>query len=561
LEALTDTEFDFVIVGSGAGSVAAALVSKAAGFRPLILEKTDKIGGSTAISGGVIWIPNNPVILRNGVKDSAEAARAYLDACAGDFTPGSTDARRSAFIDYGPETIAFLEQAGMKFVHADGWSDYHEGEKPGGMARGRALVGEIFNLKELGPWEAKFRVGRLVPVPTHDLAPITLNGRTWRSRFAMMRAGIRMVRNKMGSRLVGMGASLQGRLMQLAIRADIPIWTEATVHKFIVEEDRVCGVEMQRGGKEVRIYARKGVLINAGGYAHNRAFREAHQAQPSTGEWSMSPEGDTGDLILLAESLGAATDALDLSWWNAISIQPDGEKAFHLSDLGKPHGILVDSSASRFVNEATSYVAWGIKAFERHKQVPAIPCWLVVDSRNLKNYFFAGRPPGKIPEIWLDSGYLKRADTIEELALQCGLDSTALRATINRFNGFADTGVDTDFGRGQSAYNLVFADPLNKPNPTLGRIERPPFYAVQILAGDVGTGGGLVTDEFARVLRQDGSPIPGLYAAGNSSAPVIGRSYPGAGASIGAAAVFGFIAARHALGLNKTPDPKPVMKK
>ncbi len=549
-------QYDFVIVGSGAGSVVAALIVKAAGLRPLILEKTDKFGGSTAISGGVLWMPNNPVSLRAGVPDTPALAKAYLDACAGPPTPGSTEAKRERFLSEGPKMVDFFERAGMKFAHSEGYSDYHETELPGGMARGRALVAEVFDLRQLDDWVDRLRISPVPPVETQEVSALMLGGRTWHSRFTMLRVGLRMLRNKLGSRLTGMGVSLQGRILAIAKRADLEIWTSAKVVGLIQESRRIVGVRVVREGQETEVRASCGVLINAGGYAHNREFREVRQAQPATGEYSAAPEGDTGEVMQMAVELGGTIDAADLSWWNALSYRPDGQRVFHLQDFGKPHGFLVDSTGSRYVNETTSYVKWGIETFRHHAKVPTLPVWFVVESRNINKYFFAQKPPGKPPKEWIDSGYMKKAATIEELANKIGVDAGNLSRTVERFNHFAETGVDEDFGRGVSAYNRLFGDPNNKPNPTLGKIENPPFYAIQVLAGDVGTGGGLITDEFARVLDADGSPIEGLYATGNSAAPVTGRSYPGPGASIGAAATFGYVSALHALGLNVAPDPE-----
>jgi 3-oxosteroid 1-dehydrogenase len=219
-------------------------------------------------------------------------------------------------------------------------------------------------------------------------------------------------------------------------------------------------------------------------------------------------------------------------------------------DMAKPHCLMVDSAGNRYVNEATSYVAVGIAMFERHRTVPAVPSWMIIESRHRDTYRLGGHVPGEPPEEWITSGYMKRADTIEDLARQCSIEPSALKAAVTRFNGFARDGIDQDFGKGRSAYHRFMGDPTHHPNPCLGPVEKPPFYAIRIFPGDVGTAGGLLTDEFARVLRKDGSPILGLYATGNATASIMGRSYPGAGASIGASMVFGYIAARHALGQN-----------
>jgi 3-oxosteroid 1-dehydrogenase len=227
--------------------------------------------------------------------------------------------------------------------------------------------------------------------------------------------------------------------------------------------------------------------------------------------------------------------------------------------MAKPHSIVVDQGGERYMNEATSYVDVGNAMYARNEQTPAIPSWYIVDSRHRRRYRFGGLPPGSPPAHWLSSGYMIEAATLAELARKCGIDAERLDATVKRFNQFALAGVDEDFGRGASAYNRFFGDPSHKPNASLGTIEKGPFYAVKLYPGDVGTSGGLVTDEFARVLRKDGTFIPGLYAAGNAAAPVVGASYPGAGASIASSLVFGFVAARHALDVDAQEISAPAL--
>lgn len=541
--------YDFVVIGSGAGSVIASLVAKAAGARPLIIEKTDKFGGSTALSGGVIWVPNSPTAARGGAEDTPEDARAYLDACAGPPGPGSSAERRAAFLEEAPKAIAFLEERGMKLKHARGWSDYHEGEKPGGKAAGRALVAEVFDLDELGEWADKLRIGAVIPITVNEAAPIARNGRDFTSLVTMVKVGLRMMVNKLGSRNAGMGVAVQGRLLQLALKAGVDIWLETPVRELIVEDGRVNGVVVERNGQLQQVRASRGVLINAGGFSHRADMREKVHA-PAVGQWTHANPGDTGDAIALGEQVGAGLAEMDLAWWLGGSVLPNGYAPFHLSDFAKPYGFVVDSSASRYVNEATSYVQFGLATFERNKTVPAIPAHFIMDSRMLRYRLGSVHNGGKPPREWLDSGYLKTADTIEELAVKCGLDPAALRRTTDRFNSFAEKGVDEDFGRGASTYAHWFGDPNHKPNPNLGRVEKPPFYAIEIVPVDVGTAGGITADERGRVLRADGSVVPGLYACGNSTAPFAGRAYPGAGTSVAAAMVFGYIAAKDALGVN-----------
>ncbi|MDB5714524.1 MAG: FAD-binding protein [Sphingomonadales bacterium] len=545
-----DHEVDLVIVGSGAGAVTAALRARRLGKTPLIIEKADVFGGSTALSGGVVWIPNSAPLLRAGVDDSIEKGRAYLDACAGPYAPGTTRERREAYLGKGPEMVSFLEAEGMEFDYLDGFSDYHEGEYPGGLARGRSLGGKLFALNQLGDWLPKLRRAsglQEIPATVPEVGLIVLSGRTWRSRLTFVKVGWRMIQRKLGRLLVLAGASLQGRLLLLAKKAGLQIWLGAPLSALVREEGAVTGVVLRRDGRDFRVRARSGVLLDAGGFARNPDMR-ANMSRVPHSQWTVANEGDTGEVMQMATDLGADTAMTQEAWWIPASFLPDGSISWHNPiDMGKPHAIVVDQSGSRYVNESTSYVTVGLAMFERDKTVPAVPSWFIVESRHRDRYRMGVAPAGKTPEEWITSGYMKRADTIEDLALQCDIPAAQLRNTVDRFNGFAAAGHDADFGKGQSAYNRVWGDPTNKPNPSLGKIEFGPFYAVKIFPADVGTCGGLVADEHARVLDKAGQPIPGLYAAGNITASVMGPSYPGAGASIGASMVFSYIAADHAL--------------
>jgi len=545
-----DEDADFLVIGSGAAAVCAGLVAKKAGKRALIVEKTEYFGGSTGMSGGVFWVPNNPVMKRAGVADSYEQAKTYLDACAGEPIPGSTPERREAFLRTGPETIAFLEDHGMALVHAEGYSDYHEGEYPGGVARSRSIVAKPFNRNELGAWKDRFRCRPGLPVMMHEIAQLTLNGATLKSKIAMVKVGLRIAQKAIGRDIVGMGGAIQGRLLQIALREGLDIWLDSGLVEFIIEGDRVVGGVVERNGERIRVRARDGVLINAGGFSHNQQMREAHQLSPVTVDWTNANPGDTGEVMRMAMDLDAEVNVMEQSWWTLISILPNGMRATHPLEMSHPYSLMVDQSGMRYVNESASYLVHGWTMYNRNRTVPAIPSWFICDSRFRNRYRWAGLPPGEPPAEWLSSGYMIQADSLESLAEKCNIPSDKLRATIERFNGFARTGHDEDFARGSGAYHRFLGDPTVKPNPNLGALEKPPFYAVRLYPGDVGTAGGLVTDEYARVQRADGSIISGLYATGNSTAPVVGRSYPGAGASIAASIVFGYIAARHALGVN-----------
>lgn len=538
--------YDLVIIGSGAASVTAALAAKSAGKSALIVEKTGLFGGTTATSGGTLWVPNNPLMKRAGLPDSYELARTYLDACVGPHAPGSTAARRHAFLTEGPKAIELLQTYGMQFDLAPGYSDYHVDEVPGGMAQTRSIIPRMFDLRRLGDWRERLRRRPAPPIRANEIPPLTLNGRTLESRMIMLKVALRMTRQWLGGDLTGMGAALQGRLLEIALREQIPILLDTEVTGWVMEGGRVAGVLARRDGNEMEIRARDGVIANAGGFSHNDEMRSRFMRAPTSRQWTLASPGDTGEVMQLAIAAGAATACMEQAWWSSISILPDGSLASHPMDISKPHCLMVDQTGVRYTNESTSYVAVGNAMYARNSVSPAIPSWLISDSRHRTRYRWGGRPPGKPPREWLASGYMLQADTLDELATQCGIDPRVLRENVERFNGFARRGRDEDFGRGIGAFNHRCGDVTVRPNPNLGTVEAPPFYAVKLYPGDVGTSGGLVCDEFARVLNESGEPLPGLYATGNISASVMGRSYTGGGGSIAAAVVFGYIAARHA---------------
>ncbi|WP_082545646.1 MULTISPECIES: FAD-binding protein [unclassified Sphingomonas] len=544
--------YDFIIVGSGAASVCAALVAREAGKRPLIIEKSDKFGGTTALSGGVMWIPNSTVMARAGAVDSEEAARRYLDACAGDPEPASTLERRAAYLREARLAILFLEQQGMEFTYSDGWSDYYEGEYPGAMARGRSIEAKIFNLRRLG--ESRHRLRRpekpLPPVSNPEVIQLTLNGRTWTSKRAFLTVALRMLRNKLGQEWVRMGAALQARLLEIALREKIDIWYDAPLQDLVLENGKIAGVVIVRNGEKVTVQSRHGVLLNAGGFSQSDEMRRTYQRPSTSRMFSAANPGDTGEVISIAMNSGAATAMMDEAWWIPTSRLADGTVLFNVIELARPHCMLVDSRGARFVNEAGDYCALGHAMFNRSKSVSADPSWAILDHQHRSRYWWGLQPPGAVPKEWLESGYMIRADSLEELAQCCGLEIETLRSSVDRFNAFAAVGVDEDFHRGRGALSQYLGDTTSSPNPSLGAICKPPFYAVRIHAGDGGTCGGLLTDELARVLNDAGLPIPGLYATGNTTATVMGRSCPGSGATIGPSLTFGYIAARHASGTN-----------
>jgi 3-oxosteroid 1-dehydrogenase len=550
-----DETFDFVVVGSGGGSMCAALLMRSMGKSVLVIEKTDLVGGSTARSGGVMWIPNNRFMREAGVPDSEAQALTYLDAVIGDAPndPGATPVRRKAYVREAAKMVDFLVEQGVSLRRIPYYPDYYD-EKPGGSKPGRTVVAELFDANELGPWKKRLRPSFLeMQGALDEFFVVPTFKRSWKGKAMLAKILLRTAMARFtGKQWVTAGAALQGRMLQAALKAGAEIRVETPVRNLIRENGRVTGVVVTKDGQERRIGARSGVLINAGGFAHNQEMRDRYIPGTST-EWTNSPPGDTGEMILEAQRLGAALAQMDARVGNQMALPPGlpGLRPMVQMDLAKPHAILVDQSAQRYLNEGGSYMAFCAAMLERNKTTPAVPSWMIVDGQFLKKYMLLGTMPGaKKPQAWFDSGFARRGNTIEELAKACELDAGQLRATVDRFNGFVRKGRDEDFGRGARAYDEWLGDPLQKTNKTLGTIEQGPFYALPVVPGDVGTFGGVVTDEHARVLDEQGAVIPGLYATGNSTASVMGHAYPGAGSSVGPSFAWGFVAAKHAAGVN-----------
>lgn len=549
-ESRSDEVVDFIVVGSGGGSMAAALYLKSIGKTPLILEKTDKFGGSTAMSGGVLWIPNNHIIKAKGIKDSHEMGRAYLDATVGDDAgPGSTPERKEAYLRNGPTMLKWLEEQGMEWLHTEGWADYYD-DRPGGVTRSRSIGSPMLDARDMGPLFDKLRLGPMVmPLPTDKVGIIGLATRTPRGMWEGLKLLMRMRKVKRrGKPILSFGAAVQGRMLMLADKAGIDMRANHGIVELIEEAGRIVGVIAEHAGSQVRLGARDGVLINAGGFSRNAGMRKHYGPQPSSVDWTNANPGDTGEMIQIAQKHGAALDLMDQAWWVPASFPPEvgaGPGLMHNTDISKPHCIIVNRHGKRILNESGSYMENGQRLYRND-----VPAFAILDSRHRKRYVWGVQPPGNTPRSWFDSEFFKAAGSIDELAAKAGIDPAGLRAEVEKFNGYAETGKDLDFNRGGRGYDNFFGDPTVKPNPNLGKIEKPPFYAIEIYPGDVGTSGGIVTNEHAQVLKTDGSVIPGLYATGNSTASVMGRCYPAAGASIGASFVFAWIAAHHAVGAN-----------
>ncbi len=554
MEAFDET-FDFVVVGSGGGSMSAALYLRSVGKRVLILEKLPIIGGTTGRSGGVMWIPNNCFMARDGVPDSPQQALAYLEATTGNQpdSPAATPERRAMYVAEAPRMLEFLVSQGIRLGRAKYWPDYYD-DLPGGSEQGRTVRAEVFDIRELGEWSDKLFPGFTeLPAYMDEMMLVGYYKTSWQARKIMLRVGLRAILARLaGKKLVTAGAALQGRMLQASLRAGVEFRTESPVSELVVEDGAVTGVVTTRDGQPWRIGAKLGVLMNAGGFSHNARMRE--QYIPNTQvAWSNASRGNTGEMIeTMARHGGVLANMGEMVGFQS-TFQPGWENDEVKSPAQRltaaPHAILVDQSGQRYQNEGGSYMAYCKGMLQRHETVPAVPSWAIFDTRVMQKYMIAGTMPGSAkPESWQEEGFLKQADSLQELAGKLDIDPLTLQATVTRFNAFVDAGRDEDFGRGARAYDRWLGDPAHGPNGTLGRIDAGPFYAVPVYPGDVGTYGGVVTDEYARVLREDGSAIPGLYAVGICAASMNGGVYPGAGCSVGPAFTFGYVAARHATG-------------
>jgi 3-oxosteroid 1-dehydrogenase len=549
-----DKSVDLLIAGSGGGGMVAALAALDSGIEPLVVEKQALIGGATGMSGGMVWLPNNPLMAADGIPDSHEDGLAYFDDVVGDIGAASSPERREMFLTAGSEMIDFLVGKGVRMVRCPGYSDYYPNHK-GGNAAGRSVEGIPWDAAALGNWSDKLQRmdknwNRGFVVKTSELVIVQYFNRSPRAFAVAMRVFLRTRAARLRRRdVLTNGASLIGQMLKslIDVRPDPPLWTNTAVEDLIVENGRVVGARVTRDGATLNIQAGKGVLLAAGGFSHNAEMRRRYSGdQPNEAKWSLANPGDTGEVLQTAMRLGAKTDLLDEAWWLPTVFVADPRARAVGSGRQRPGAIYVDPTGKRFCNESNSYVEVG-KAMYANK---AVPCWQVFDEGYLGRYVSGANPFQKrtLSEELIEQGSVKRAATIGELARQIDVPADALEHTVKRFNEFAAKGLDPDFGRGQSAYNICLGDPGYKPNAALGPIDRAPFYATQVFPADVGTCGGVITNEHAQVLDESDRVIDGLYATGNITATVMGRNYLGAGGSIANTMIFGYVAARHAAG-------------
>jgi len=550
-------KFDLVVVGAGGAGMATALTAAASGLRALVVEKAPRFGGSTARSGGGVWIPGNHVLRRDGVVDDPEAARSYLaHIVAAAARPGDADgaALRAAFLRHGPDMLELVErETPLRFGWVRGYSDYYP-EAPGGRPTGRSIEPRPLPSSVLGPLRSTLEPPYLgaesgLAITQAEFRWLNLVARHPRGVMTAARVGARAVVSRVRRReLLTMGQALAAGLRAGLARHDVPVRLSTPLLELVVSDGRVVGVRIAtHGGEPEVVPASRGVVLTAGGFERDETLRKRYQRQPIGTEWTVGAEANTGDGIRAAQELGAAVRLMDDAWWGPSVPLPRGPY-FLLAERTLPGCVLVDVHGNRFVNEAAPYVDAVHAIYEGDE--PRVPAWLVFDQRYRDRYLFTAKGPRQsLPGSWYRAGVAAKSPTLAGLAATIGVPASALEATVARFNGFAATGKDLDFARGESAYDRYYGDPRVRPNPSLAALVKPPFHAVKIVPGDLGTKGGLVTDERSRVLREsDGAVIPGLYAAGNTSAHVMGRTYAGPGATLGPAMTSGYLAALDAAG-------------
>lgn len=557
-----DIEVDWLVAGSGAAGMTGAVVAHQLGGSVLVVEKEPVYGGTTAKSGGVAWIPANHRQPLVNIPDSVEEGYAYLKALIGDSVD---DARISAYAERASEMLQFMMQhSHIHYTPLPDYMDYYE-HLPGYKSGGRSMDPGAFSMRKLGAEAAHIRLGHYDGLLPPFNVTVVEGKRLQEMDSGAYLLGLKLMLRYLldiPSRLqkkrdnrVTLGPAVVARLRRSLMDRDIPLWLNSPVKELLVENGRVCGALVNRQGKNLRIQANRGVLLGTGGFSHNGELRRRFQQAPIGGDWTAAAPGATGDAVIMGEKVGAQLGFMECAWWSPSYTVPDGRVLALISGKSNPGSIMVNGLGKRFANEAQPYEDLVKAQYASHARgEQAIPCFLLFDAEYRAKYAVGHIKPGKvqgddkIPRENFRDGLLTRADSLEELAAKLDMDPATLVQTVSKFNQHARVGEDPEFGRGVSLHDRYYADPKVSPNPSLAPLVQPPYYALRCNPGDLDTKGGLLCDEFARVLGTDGTTIPGLYAAGNASAAIMGDTYPGAGATIGSAMTFAYIAAQHAFG-------------
>jgi len=554
----TTNTVDVVVVGSGAGAMTAAIKAHDEGLSVLMIEKSDVYGGTSAMSGGGIWIPNHgkPSTIQDSPEDAWEYTRGLVEDCV-------SDERLKAYLERGSEMLRYMEaNTRLEYEPQDIYPDYYpeeKGGKPGGrtldpMPHDGTALGDEFH-KMRGQHPATVVMGRygmtmaearqvMSKEPGWIKVMCTVMAKYWCNLGARFKG-------RRDTRLV-LGNALIGRLRHSMMDRNIPLHLNTALEELITDNGRVVGVKAKQDGKTIQLFARKGVILGAGGFERNQKMREQYLPRPTSTDWTGGNPHNTGDAIQAGQALGAATSLMEHAWWSpAVKLESEDFARLLIVEKSLPGMIFVNSQGERYANEAAPYQDYGPNCYGAHStQASTVPAYGIFDARYRKKYMLGPMMPGEVtPDALLPkavkNGFFEKADTVDELAAKVGLPAERLTKTLERFNDFARKGKDKDFDRGGNLNDKYYGDKTNTPNPCLGEIAKPPFYAVRVYPGDLGTKGGLLTDEHARVLKDNGEVIEGLYAIGNNSASVVGTKYPGAGTTLGPAMTFGYLAACH----------------
>ena len=555
-----EIEVDLLVAGAGPAGMTAALVASLEGLDVLLCEKSEQVGGTGATAAGTLWIPGNHQSQAAGFDDSAAAAERYLDALI-----AGTDGRelRAAFLATGPEAIDYLvARTDVQFIPCGRHPDYR-GNLPGAGVFGRAIVPQPFDGRLLGADFDRVRP----PIPEYMILGGMMIGKddiprligrfrslanfVYSAKLFARYLGDRL-RYRRGTRLM-MGNALIARLLYSLRKRNVPIRFGTAIADVLGNAQGVHGARLRAGDDEIVVKTRRGVVLATGGFGHNRAFREKFMPQP-TPEHSLACESNSGDGVAIGLRLGgrAAPARGHGGLWTPVSLtrRRDGSTGLypHLSlDRPKPGLLAVDSAGRRFVNEAVSYHDFVEAMFESHKSVPTIPAWLVCASWFIERYGLGDIHPGtRDLSVFERSGYIVTAPTLDGLAQKIGVPPAALAETVARHDRFAATGVDVDFGKGETELNRFNGDASHRPNPCIGALGEPPYHAIAVWPAEIAVSTGLATDADARVLDAEGRPIAGLYACGNDMASIMSGAYPGPGTTLGPATVFAYRAVMHA---------------